>query len=72
MKDSGILDTDILEALLNGTLKVTYFQVSLKLTSCDASFNLNYPTMRTSGVPVSVFINFVNDPAPKFLLKMQS
>ena len=48
MKDSGILDTDILEALLNGILKVTYFQVSLKLTSCDASFNLNYPTMRTS------------------------
>lgn len=48
MKDPGILDTDILEALLSGTLKATYFQVSLKLTSCDVSFNLNYPTMRTS------------------------
>lgn len=48
MKDFCILDTDILEALLSGTLKVTYFQVSLKLASCDASFNLNYSPMRTS------------------------
>lgn len=34
--------------------------------SCDASLNLNDPTMRTSQVTVSVFINFLNDPAPKF------
>lgn len=49
-----------------------FLSFSIINTSCGASFSLNYPTMRTPQVAGSVFINFLNDPVPKFPQKTQS